>query len=91
MDNIVNDLPHKNKFEICLKNIIIIQLRRHFFLQRQILKNIDISQQKPRHLPTAEANFKPGLFFFFFFFAERVFLKKKKLFFLFIIVAKALF
>ena len=27
-----------------------------FFLQRQILKNINMPRQKPRHLPTAEAN-----------------------------------
>ena len=59
MDNIVNDLPHENKFEIYLKNIIIIiQLPRHFFLPRQILKNVDIPWQKPWHLPTVEANSK---------------------------------
>ena len=29
-----------------------------FFLLRQILKNIDMPRQKPRHLPTAEANFE---------------------------------
>ena len=31
VDNTVNDLHHENKFEICVKNIIIIQLPRHFF------------------------------------------------------------
>ena len=29
-----------------------------FFFLRQILKNIDMPRQKPRHLLTAEANFK---------------------------------
>ena len=29
-----------------------------FFLLRQILKNIDMPRQKPRHLPTAEVNFE---------------------------------
>ena len=34
-----------------------------FFLPREILKNIDMPQQKPWHLPTAEANFKCWLTF----------------------------
>ena len=55
----VNGLRHEIKFEVCVKNIIIIiQLPRHFFLPRQILKNVDMPRQKPRHLPTAEANFE---------------------------------
>ena len=28
-----------------------------FFLPRQMLKNIDMPRQNPRHLPTVEANF----------------------------------
>ena len=34
-----------------------IQLPRHF-LQKQILQNIDMLQQKPWHLPTAKASFE---------------------------------
>ena len=30
-DNTVNDLHHEIKFEICVKNVIIIQLLQHFF------------------------------------------------------------
>ena len=29
-----------------------------FFLPRQILKNIDMPQQKPQYLPTAKGNFE---------------------------------
>ena len=28
------------------------------FLSRKILKNVDVTWQKPRHLPTAETNFE---------------------------------
>ena len=35
-----------------------ILLPRHFFLPRQILKNIDMPQQKAWHLLTAKANFE---------------------------------
>ena len=51
VDNTVNDLHHEIKFEIYLKNIIII-----IQFPRQILKNVDMPRQKPRHLPTAEVN-----------------------------------
>ena len=52
VDNTVNNLRHEIKFEICLKNIIIIIIQ----FPRQILKNVDMPWQKPRHLPTAETN-----------------------------------
>ena len=59
VDNTVYGLRHEIKFEICVKNIIIIiQLPWHFFLLRQILKNVNMPRQKPQHLPTAKANFK---------------------------------
>ena len=61
MDNIVNYLPHENKFEIYLKNIIIIiQLPRHFFFAEADTKKhrYAMPRQKPQHLPTAEANFE---------------------------------
>ena len=59
VDNTVNGLRHEVKFEICVKNIIvIIKLPWHFFfLPRQILQNVDM----PRHLPIAEANFERWL------------------------------
>ena len=44
MDNIVIDLPHKNKFGICLKNIIIIQLPQHLFAEADTKKQICLSK-----------------------------------------------
>ena len=41
-------------FKILIKHLIALA----FFLPRQILKNIDIPLQKPRHLPITKANFK---------------------------------
>ena len=39
--------------------VIIIQLSQHFFfLPRQILKKLDMPQQNPQHLLTAEVNFE---------------------------------
>ena len=59
VDNTAYGLRHEIKFEICVKNIIIIiQLPWHFFLLRQILKNVDMPRQKPQHLLTAKANFE---------------------------------
>ena len=75
LDNTVNDLPYKIKFENCMKDKNNFFIKRSiaflswtkiylileskffkipknlitsaFFLQRQILKNIDMSRQKP--------------------------------------------
>ena len=41
-------------FRILIKHLIALA----FFLQRQMLKNRDMSCQKPWHLPNAEVNFK---------------------------------
>ena len=46
VDNTLNDKRHKNKFEICEKHHHSIALA--FFLQTQILKIVDMPQQKPQ-------------------------------------------
>ena len=46
-----------------LKHLIALA----FFLPRPILKNIDMLQQKPQHLPIAKANFKRWIYFFMYF------------------------
>ena len=69
-----NIFLNKNTLEMYFfkirKNLIVSA----FHLPRQILKNIDIPRQKPRHLPTAEANFEPCSYEIFFFFSS--FLKR---------------
>ena len=61
MDNTVNDLHHEIKLVIF--GDIFFKISKKFtclsiFLLRQILQNIDMPQQKPYHLLTAEANFE---------------------------------
>ena len=56
-----NSVKNKNTFFIkqdisFLKKTKIIAWA--FFLPRQIVKNIDMPRQNPRHLPAAEANFE---------------------------------
>ena len=74
VDNTVNDLRHdffikqNTSFLFLSKNIyfwksIFFKITKNsivsaFFLPRQMLRNIDMPQRKPRRLPTAEANFE---------------------------------
>ena len=55
VDNIVNDLPHENMFEICLKNII--PLPQHYFAEADSKKH-RYASAKALALADAEANFK---------------------------------
>ena len=57
VDNIVNDQHHEKheKNHYCHHHSIVSAF---FFLPRQILKKLDMPQQNPQHLLTAEVNFK---------------------------------
>ena len=56
VDNIVNDLPHENMFEICLKNIII-PLPQDYFAEADSKKH-RYASAKALELADTEANFE---------------------------------